>query len=238
MGYGYGQDDRPVKCFNGPKTHQLKWFEKFHKDLDADITGFKYAGNLYGFIDEDSLDATGITQKMIVKLDGTNPTNTQNTDFTDFYVSFNLASGINSGTNKAANKVVIHKAQNPTRWAPKSTLVAELNAGDTEIIEVRGIQVTVVCTAIDLTASPKFATLSIYSEPTSAPSVSNSPSLTLSPSAGPSTTLQPSISPAPTVSSYSVTTDYLFGEYYVDSKGGVMFDVTTTEDIGIEQFSY
>ena len=231
MGYGYGLDDRPIKCFNGPKTHQLKWFESFHADLDLN-TGFKYTGNLYGFIDEDNI-APNDTQKMIVKLDGT--TNTQSNDFTDFYVSFNLASGVNSGTSKAANKVVIHKAQNPTKWAPQSTLVAELSAGDTEIIEVRGIEVTVVCTAIDLNASPKFATVSIYSEPTSAPSVSNSPSLSLSPSAGPSTTLEPSISPAPTVSSYSVSTEYLFGEFYVDSKGGVMFDVTATEEIGIEQ---
>ena len=81
MGYGYGLDDRPIKCFNGPKTHQLKWFVDYHADLDADTTGFKYAGNLYGFIDEDNIVAK--TDTMIVKLDGT--TNPQNIDFTDFF---------------------------------------------------------------------------------------------------------------------------------------------------------
>jgi hypothetical protein len=228
MGYGYNIDDGPVMCFNGPKTHELGWFTNYHVDLTFS-DDYTYSGNLYGFADVTKLD-DGTNNKMIVKLIGNTGQYTQS--YVDYYISFNRKTGNNVGTREAADKVVVHASQY-TYWGPKSLRVADLSAGDTVIVNVKGRDVIIAVTAIDLSADPAYATVNIYADLTQSPSVSISPSVSPSPSAVPSTSLIPTTTNAPSLMYYSLSTSYLFGEYYAASKSGVMFDITATEDIMI-----
>lgn len=229
MGYGYNKDDDPVKCFNAPKTHQLGWFTSHH--ADRTIADFSYEGRLYGFADVRSIESD---DKMIVKLIGNTGTSS---DYGDFYVSFNRATGNNVDTKEAKNKVVIHSC-NTSYWGPKSIKLAELSANEMITVTVRGIEVTIQVTAIDITSGPAgYATVSIFAGPSNAPSLSNYPSLSSSPSETPSLSIEPSMSIAPSVGSFSLATEYLFGDYYATSKSGVMFDVTATEEIQITKLA-
>jgi len=230
MGFGYNQDDTPVKCFNAPKTHQLGWFTSHH--ADRTIADFSYEGRLYGFADVQKIASD---DKMIVKLIGNTGTSS---DYGDFYVSFNRATGNNEETKESRNKVVIHSC-NTSYWGPKSIKLAELSANGIMTVMVKGIEVTIQVTAIDIPSGSAagYATVSIFAGPSNAPSLSNYPSLSSSPSETPSISLEPSMSIAPTVGLFALATEYLFGDYYAASKSGVMFDVTATEEIQITKLA-
>lgn len=231
MGYGYNIDDGPKMCFNGPKTHQLGWFPDHHVDLTA-ADDFRYIGNLYGLADADKLTGDA-SSKMIVKLTGNSGFYTQN--YVDFYVSFNRKTGNNSGTREAADKVVVHASQY-LYWMPKSLRVADLQAGESVVLaDVQGMDIIIEVTEINLSVDPAYAAVKISADLTLSPSASVSPSVSSSPSVSPSHSLVPTVTNAPSFMYYSLSTTYLFGEYYAASKSGVMFDVTTMDDIMISK---
>jgi hypothetical protein len=227
MGIGYNWDDGPIMCFNAPKTYELGWFPDHIVELTA-ADDFRYEGNLYGLADAANLSASN---KMIIKLIGNSGVYTSK--FVDYYVSFNRKTGNNAGTREAGDKVVIHSSQY-TEWAPDSLRVADLEGGQSAVIEnVNGMDIIIEVKVIDFTADPVYASVKIYADLTLSPSVSLSPSMSPSPSAVPSVSLIPTVTSAPSRTYLSLSTEYLFGKYYAASKSGVMFDVTAEEDIMI-----
>ncbi len=231
MGISYNQDDGPLMCFNAPKLFQLNWFPSYYTTLTS--PDYNWSGNLYHSTSIGSIPSGGM---MLIKCNGFNA---RSSDYLDYFISFNSATGANSGTNEARNQVVVHSSQTRTYLnAPKSLLVAKLNAGDTYEFRALGIDVVVTVTAIDTSASPPFATVTIASG-TEAPSTSQSPSVSVVPSLNPS--IAPSSMPspvngvslAPTLVYDSIMTWFLSGNFYAASKSGIMFDVTATEDLMI-----
>lgn len=214
-------------CFNGPKTFQLNWFPSHYTTLTT--PDYNWSGNLYH-----SSDSIGTNDMMVIKIPGF--TSTRSSSYLDYYVSFNKYSGANSGTIEARNKVAVHSSQTEDYvWAPKSKLVAELGVDEEFEFTALSVDVVVKVTAIDTTANPPYATVTIASG-TEAPSLSFVPSASLVPSQGPS--LSPStmpspvngITPSPTSELYSLTTNFLVGEFWAAAESGIMFDVTVTED--------
>ncbi len=235
MGYSYSGDDTPLMCFNGPKTYQLKWFETHHKTLT--YPNYNWLGTIYHSLDADNL---ALTDVMIVKIPGFSE-GTRSEDYLDYYVSFNKYSGQNIGTKEARDKVAIHSSQTETYvWAPKSKLLAELGVGQQFEFTALGIDVIVEVTAIDTTSNTPSATLTITSG-TEAPSQSFVPTMTISPSQEPS--ISPSVMPSPvngisqspTTEYYTLFCNFLSGDFWAASKGGIMFDITATEDIMISR---
>jgi hypothetical protein len=232
MGYGYIIDDGPDKCFNGPKTHQLGWFaDNNHEDLTS--SDFSFSGNLYGLVNADTLKNDPL-KKMIIKLDGSTGPMGSNEDHVHYFVSFNRAIGINSGTGQSKNKVVIHTSTY-VFYNRKSLRLAELGAGEKVVLAIKGLEVNIEVTSIDLTSDPAFAVVNIYTGPSEAPSLSLSPSRSKSPSSTPSLSIQPSATSMPSLSSMSLMTTMFFGDYYTGSKGGCMFDITVTEEITLSR---
>ena len=235
MGYSYGQDDVPLMCFNGPKTFQLGWFPSHYETLV--FPNFSWSGGLYHSLDQSSIPPTG---KMVIKIPGFVTSSGTSTEYLDYYVSFNRANGNNIGTQEASNKVVIHTSQNDAfTYAPKSKLVSVLSAGGDFQFTVRDIPVTVtVSPTIDLSVRTPHATITIVSGTPSPTSFSFAPSMSIAPSSSPSVLVpvpssSPSSSQSPSSSFYGIKTPYIGGTYWAASKGGIMFDITATQDIAI-----
>mmetsp|Transcript_26278 Transcript_26278/g.39385 ORF Transcript_26278/g.39385 Transcript_26278/m.39385 type:complete len:1408 (+) Transcript_26278:130-4353(+) len=227
MGYSYSEDDGPLMCFNGPKTFQLNWYPNHYTTLTT--PDYNWSGYLFH-----SSDAIGSTDMMVIKIPGF--TSTRSEEYLDYYVSFNKYSGANSGTKEARNKVAIHTSQSEDYvWAPKSKLVAELNANEEFIFTALNVEVVVRVTSIDSTTAIPNAFVTIASG-------TESPSMSLVPSASTVPTQTPSISPsnmpspvngitlAPSSEFYILSTNFLIGEFWAAAESGIMFDVSVTED--------
>lgn len=94
MGFSYSSSDTPAMCFNSAKSWQLGWYSD--KTVTVAPAGSGWSGRVYGISDYGISTATTV----LVKIDTT-------TD-TDYYISFNRAAGINSGTVEAGNQIVVH----------------------------------------------------------------------------------------------------------------------------------
>ena len=233
MGYSYGQDDAPKMCFNGPKTYQQNWFPSQYTTLTDDLN---WSGNIYH-----STDVAPTGGMFVIKLSGRTSSSSSDA-YDDIYVSYNKYAGENSGTVEGRNQVAIHSAQSDdVRNAPKSLLLAKLSASGTYEVVVQGNDVIITVDAIDTSANPPYATVTIASG-TESPSTSQSPSLSVVPSQIPSSfpSSMPSpvdgITMSPSQVYFTLVTDFLAGEYWAASKGGIMFDITVTEDVLINGF--
>lgn len=213
-------------CFNSAKTYQLGWFPNHYLDLTIS-QNYVYDGDLCAYTEYGTLFTASPTKMMVVKLDGGSGD--------DYYVGFNKATGLRAGTKDSRNMVTIHSVPDlvDTRWGPKSTRRAALSAGQSAVVTVNGIEVTVLVESIG-----ECATVKITGKDTEAPSVSLTPSISSSPSTVPSLSISPSVSLVPSASNLSLSTPYLFGDFYAASKSGVMFDVETKsgEEITITGF--
>jgi hypothetical protein len=114
MGYSYSASDLPVMCFNSAKNWQLGWYSDKH----ITVSEF-WSGKIYGISDYDN-DSTSV---VLIKI----PANV-NGGSDDYYVSFNAASGINSGTLEGPNQVLIHYRSSLTSYA-QSWLAEKLSIG-------------------------------------------------------------------------------------------------------------
>ena len=121
MGYSYSSDEGPVMCFNAPKTYQLGWFSNFHVDIEltTPISPWTWNGNLVGQAERDNANISQ-DDMMIVRIFGFGGT--------DYYVSYNRKTGINSGSQEGGNQVLIHSRENGIGYGT-STLLAKLNSG-------------------------------------------------------------------------------------------------------------
>jgi hypothetical protein len=100
MGYSYSSDSTKM-CFNAPKNRQLGWYS----DKTRRVTS-EWSGRLYGL---SSYKSAGTNDAVILYI----PAGTNGFE-DDYYISFNGASGINSGTKEGANKVLVHKRSSGT----------------------------------------------------------------------------------------------------------------------------
>jgi hypothetical protein len=121
MGYSYDTDEGPAKakmCFNPAKSWQLGWYDAASPEIYP-LTG-AWGGKLVGVGNYDS-DAQD--EYVVLKLDGGTEDN--------FYIGFNLATGVHSGTVESINKVTVvtQGSGNSKSWKQ-----AELDSGDTLVI--------------------------------------------------------------------------------------------------------
>ena len=128
MGYSYGYDDAPIMCFNGAKSWQTGWYTSKSKVISP---GELFIAKLYGIVDFNNTASSFVLFKI------------NDSSETDFYVAYNRASGINSGTQEAPNKVTITRAAGEGTSYAESELVAKLSASGTWTGIVSGRSVTV-----------------------------------------------------------------------------------------------
>jgi hypothetical protein len=156
MGFSYGSNDSPEMCFNAPKNWQLQWYT----DRQTTVSG-GWSGALYGIADYGN---TNEGDTVIVQIPGTSE---------DWYVSFNCKTGINRDTQEGGNQVLVHKRQSGLGKG-ESTLMAKLDSGNTYPGTDAPLEITV--NAINLSASPAFASVTIAPATSETPSFSTNPS--------------------------------------------------------------
>ena len=141
MGYSYSDDDDPAMCFNGHKSWELGWYNKGHVLIDGRSKSF-FRGKLIGV--NNYKPGKLRKKKIIIKIYVVGD---------DYYVMFNLATGINSGVIEGRNKVMITSTDN-TQSAP-SYAKAELSSG--QRYYVPGTKYFVKVLKIKLNTKPPFA---------------------------------------------------------------------------------
>jgi len=157
MGFSYASDEGPVMCFNNPKNWQLKWYT----DKVIEISG-PWEGDLVGYADYGNI---GANENVVVKISG---------DPEDYYLGFNRASGIASGTVEAANQVTMQRRSAGAGFDyAQSWLLAKMSSGQSYTVDnfAGGADLVVSVTSIDLTSVPAVAHVIITrnSFPTTSP---------------------------------------------------------------------
>ena len=122
MGYSVSPNDGPVACYNGPKTWQLGWTSD--RNAEIEIGGLDMAA--YSLIGQSDY-AIAANSGAVVVLKIKDPVGD-----TDYYVTYNRASGINAGTREAGDFVLVHAGESSTSGSTgQSWLLARLQAGGT-----------------------------------------------------------------------------------------------------------
>lgn len=121
MGFSYGVLNGPVMCFNAAKSWQTGWYTDKHEVVSPSIEGC-WEGNLYGIADY----GNSLAKTVLIKLDASNSARS-------FFIAYNRAVGINSGTREAANQVTINYLNGEGSNYVESDLVKKLSAGATMI---------------------------------------------------------------------------------------------------------
>jgi hypothetical protein len=206
MGYSYSQDDGPVMCFNPAKSWQTQWYASKSTVVDPSA-GNCFEGKVYGIADY----SNAASSVVLVKIDDASAT--------DYFVTFNRQSGINSGTVEGGNQVTVVQAGGEGTSYAESSLLAKLSAGGSWSGTIDGKTMKVTVLSITTSASPAYATVRISENgnscsadpivtnaptrlPTASPTTSSPtepPTLSFSPSSE-SPTMSPTVSEAPTIS--------------------------------------
>jgi len=161
MGYSYSQEHGPAMCFNGAKLWQTDWYQTAAKTINpatASPTGNGdtcFTGLLYGVADFEVGNGAKI---VVVKI------NDPREEEQDFYVAFNRATGINSGTREGRNQVLVTTTGEEGRAYSESTLLAKLNAIESYTISNfagTGSDLTVSVDSIETSSNPGFAQVRI-----------------------------------------------------------------------------
>ena len=120
MGYSFPSDDCPRMCFNAAKSWQTGWYADKSTILEPTaIDGNQcFDKNLYGIADYGN-DAA---ETVLIKINDASST--------DYYITFNRKSGINSETIDAGNQVTVVRAGGEGNSYSESTLLCKMNAGD------------------------------------------------------------------------------------------------------------
>ncbi len=163
MGYSYGSNDAPTMCFNAAKGWQIGWYADKQETVAA-----SWSGNLFGISDYGSIAAS---ERVILQI---------LSDTEEWYVSFNRRSGINSGTQEGWDQVLVHRRAKGTGLV-QSYLMAKMNAG----ASYTGAPLDITVNFIDLSANPPFASVTIGSLSTPAPTNSPTPQPTNAPTPAP-----------------------------------------------------
>ena len=188
MGYSYGQDDGPVMCFNAAKSWQTRWYASKSTVVDPSA-GNCFENKVYGIADY----GNAASSTVLVKIDDASAT--------DYFVTFNRQTGINSGTVEAGNQVTVVQAGGEGTSYAESSLLAKLSAGGSWSGIIDGKTMIVNVLSINTVASPAYAQVRISENglacgTTGAPTQQSTPQPTPLPTvAAPST---PPPSPKPT----------------------------------------
>jgi hypothetical protein len=145
-------------CFAAPKYYQLGWLSDSHVDISD---GGSWAGKMYGISTYSARSGSG--DATAVRIDAS----------TDLYVSYNLATGISSGTQLAANQVIVHRKTKGTTSYGLSFIEKTISVGGTET--VNGNEITFLSTGNG------YANIRINTppSPTTAPNPNPTPSPTV-----------------------------------------------------------
>lgn len=128
MGYSYGLDDGPKMCFNAAKNYQLGWFKKQQADYNPIDKNNDPAPKKFVLNGVDDANDSNPGKLIALRLvsDGIG----------DYYVGYNRASGMNTGTLEAKNEVVIiKKVSGGPNQVGKSLRVASLKSNEEVTIE-------------------------------------------------------------------------------------------------------
>ena len=154
MGFSYSSDNGPLMCFNSAKSWQLNWYASRMESIPFS-TGVK-SRRLIGLADFGNTNAQA-DDKVVIKL------NTASS--TDFYMSFNRQTGINSGTREAGNQVLIQRAAGEgTSYYAESELLAKMVTGNTFTLgnfDGSGYDLQVTVDNINTAVSPGYADVTI-----------------------------------------------------------------------------
>jgi len=188
MGYSYDIDDGPKMCFNAAKNYQLGWYERqkdsflplSNKNTVVDFT-------LNGVSEyKTSGDTEGKLITLLISGNGNS----------DYYVGFNDAYGVNSGTLEGRNRVLIFEKTEgtPTTYG-ESNRIAALNVGGSYTIPNFGGELDVTIKLNSITNGGRDANIEIKSgddplpvSPTDAPTVFDDVKIGSSPTAAPTPT--------------------------------------------------
>jgi hypothetical protein len=94
MGYSYSQNGAPKMCFNAAKSSDLGWYDDRRLELDP-ITEGSNLVKLVGLADYAS--TVEGEHAVILKI--------EHAGTTDLYLTYNRATGVNSGTKEFQNEV-------------------------------------------------------------------------------------------------------------------------------------
>ncbi|KAL3760779.1 hypothetical protein ACHAWU_007845 [Discostella pseudostelligera] len=223
MGYSYGLDDGPTMCFNAAKSWQTQWYASKSTTVDPSASSSAqncFEGKLYGIADFSNAASTVVLAKI------------DDASATDYFVTFNRQTGMNSGTQEAGNLVTITTTGNEGISYSESSLLAKLGAGGSWSGTIDGKTMVVNVLSITTSSSPGYATVRVSENgnpcvvsnaptrlPTTPPSSSPTRLPTTPPSSSPTTgspsstpttaspttelpTLSPSVSESPSMSQY------------------------------------
>ena len=151
MGYSYSGHEGPKMCFNPAKSWQLGWYDD--QCVEIYPQNQPWTGKLAGVA---NYNPNAQDESVILKLEDAS---------NDWFIGYNLATGFNSQTQQAQNKVTVVQ-ESPDDNFPSykiSTLVAELDVGDTYTIKNYYGHEDVTVAVKELAAGPQgYAYLMIY----------------------------------------------------------------------------
>ena len=153
MGYSYSSDNGPIMCFNSAKSWQLNWYASRMESINFS-TGAK-SRRLIGLADFENTNAQA-SDKVVIKL------NTASS--TDYYMSFNRKTGINSGTVEAGNQVLIQRAAGEGTSYAESELLTKMVTGSSFTLsnfDGSGYDLIVTVDEINTSVSPGYADVTI-----------------------------------------------------------------------------
>jgi hypothetical protein len=191
MGNPYYDDDTGQMCFNAAKTWQIGWYNDSR--LSIKPKDGLWSGTIIGVADY-----------------GNNPSNhpvvirIETDTFTDQFITFNRAAGINIETKEAKNEVTIVETGNNGEWYSQSFLMATLEQGQSYTYmnwANTGENLVVDVQTINISAGTGYATVKVclqkdcngVSTPAPTPSPTRQP--VIAPTPYP--TRKPTIAPTP-----------------------------------------
>lgn len=205
---GYSEVEDPKMCFNAVNNYQLNWYSK----LSIKPTGDGFYSGTYHISGVDGYDPNDKTKYVALRLE------LETTD-SDYYVGYNRAEGINSGTQADGDKVIVFTKDGGVNDSVNSWKKAALEVGESYVIhnfDESGRTVTVAFTGIESNAAVVEITPETSESPTTSPFPSMSPSAspsfrptqrpTASPSFSPTQKETASPSEAPTTQATATTT--------------------------------
>lgn len=154
MGGGVIGEDK--KCFNGPKSWQLGWYDDHNVAHDFGSVS-SWSGRLLGVVDYDK--DTESSFFTILKL-------TSDNNEEDYYVTFNRKKDFNLDSNEGGDMVLVTKrAKLPLTSNADSWLMKEMDssASNEYVIEnfIDSAPLTITVDAINLTSDPGYADVSV-----------------------------------------------------------------------------
>jgi len=140
MGFSY-EEDNTIMCFNGAKSWASGWYSP--KTRVIEVGSSSYEGNLYGIADYNNTNAAVVLIKI------------NDRTASDYYVTYNRKSGINSETKEGGNQVTVTRqgGEGIIGGYETSLLLAKLGTGMRWIGVISGKTMIVTVTSIDTSFS-------------------------------------------------------------------------------------